>query len=144
MSQAPPVQLSEQEPVQTTWQVEALQVTLLEAPTVKLQVEPPAQARLAELPAVSVQLLPPLHPPLQEVPHDSPPQVPPAHATLQLAPEELQDAFVQPLPPPQATAASQVIATIHFTFGLPLWSPGTRPLELELDHIRAGRGRARP
>ncbi|HET7786103.1 MAG TPA: hypothetical protein VFL36_09035 [Myxococcales bacterium] len=34
MSQVPPVQLSEQVPVQTTWQVEPLQLTLLEEPTV--------------------------------------------------------------------------------------------------------------
>ncbi len=142
-SQAPPVQESEQEPVQITWQVEALQVTLLEAPTVKLQVEPPAQPRLAEVPAVSVQLLPPVHPPLQEAPQESAPQVPLTHAMLQLTSEVVQDALVHPLPPPQASAASQVIATIHFTFGLAFRVPrGTRLPELAMDHIGTGRGRA--
>jgi hypothetical protein len=68
------------------WQFE-LQVTLLEAPTVKVQVAPPVQLRLADAPATSVHWLPPLQPPLHEVPHESLVQVPPGHETLQLFPD---------------------------------------------------------
>ena len=73
-----------QEPVHETWQVAAVQPTLLLEPTVKLQVDPDVQFRLALFPALTSQALPPLQVPLQELPQ-VPLQVPVVQASEQLA-----------------------------------------------------------
>lgn len=111
------LQLTEQEPVQVTWQIELLQLTLPLAPTVKSQVELALQSRLELTPAVRAQLLP-----LQQrAPHDSP-QV----SAAQVAPVQLRwhqiwvespQVFVQLVDEPQAISeiprAARMIF-IHF------------------------------
>lgn len=113
MSQAPPVQLSEHEPVQVRWQVDALQLTLLDAPTVYVQVAPPVQLRLLEAPAESEQVLPPLQPPLHDVPQLPSVQLPPVQAIVQLLPEGSQLVRSHPADPPQAHIATVIESATH-------------------------------
>lgn len=113
MSQAPPVQLSEHEPVQVRWHVDALQLTLLDAPTVYVQLAPPVQLRLLEAPAESEQVLPPLQPPLHELPQVPSVQLPLGQAMVQLLPEELQLVCSHPADPPQAHNAAAIANAIH-------------------------------
>jgi len=77
------LQLTEQEPVQVTWQIELLQLTLPLAPTVKSQVELALQFRLALAPAVRAQLLPLQQRPPQESPQLSEPQAAPVQLRAQ-------------------------------------------------------------
>lgn len=95
-----------QEPVQTTWQVAAVQPMLLLEPTVNVQVAPDVQLRLVLLPAVTVQVLPPLQDPLQELPQ-VPPHSPVLQESEQLATDGSQPICVneEPLPPQPTSAA---------------------------------------
>lgn len=60
-SHVPPVQLTEQDPVQVTWHVASAQLTLPLAPTVMVQVLPLAQDALHDRPHVPLQLALPAH-----------------------------------------------------------------------------------
>lgn len=106
-----------QDPVQTTWQVAAVQPMLLLAPTVKLQVAPLVQPRLALAPAVTVQVLPPLQVPLHEL-AQLPLHVPVMHASEQLATDGSQPILLNELPPHAAKTSIAATARMGFTGAL--------------------------
>ncbi len=114
-SHTPPlVQPTLHEPVQTAWQVAAVQPMLLLPATVKLQVAPLVQFRLALLPAVTVHVLPPLQTPLHELPQ-LPLHVPFVHASEQLAVAGSQPILLnEPLPPHAASAVTATAARMCF------------------------------
>ncbi len=60
-SHVPPVQLTEHAPVQVTWQVASLQLTLLLGPTVSVQVVPAVQDALQDWPHVPLHVAPLAH-----------------------------------------------------------------------------------
>ena len=103
------------DPVQTVWQVAAVQPMLLLPATVKLQVAPLVQFRLALLPAVTVHVLPPLQTPLHELPQ-VPLHVPVVHVSEQLAAAGSHPMVLNELPPHAARAITAATARMCFIY----------------------------